>query len=152
MEPFDIQVVFGTVVCKGSVVNIDSNVFQITMSDTAVASILKNNGRWKLVGELAVILDCVDLTIIKEAIEDIYFESLCNNSVFCSECSPILEKSEIDLFSIALNLKPMNFKNFYCYGCNNRSIYKDKRNLLFIAKQEQAELKLYPINLEDLIG
>jgi hypothetical protein len=72
-------------------------------------------------------------------------------SDYCSQCSPFAGKFEIDLAKIALKLKPGRSESFICEGCNNRAVYKDENNNLFLAKMEKGEIKLHPIDFEQLI-
>ncbi len=71
---------------------------------------------------------------------------------YCSQCSPLKEKlkSDIDLFTIALELERGYSTTFLCEGCNNRAIYKDEEGLLYLVKEEDGELKFYPVLIENL--
>lgn len=73
-------------------------------------------------------------------------------SEYCSQCSPFKEEQEwdIDLTQIALNLKNGRSESFICEGCNNRTLYKDERGLLYIGKKIDTEIKLFPVKLEEL--
>jgi hypothetical protein len=70
---------------------------------------------------------------------------------YCSQCSPFNNEFDIDLFNIALNLEKGHSESFICEGCYNRGIYKDENGNLFLAKQEQIEIKLHPVKVEDLM-
>ena len=69
---------------------------------------------------------------------------------FCSECTPF-EYPDIDLVQIALDLSPGRSESFICEGCNNRAVYKDEEGRLYLAKQEQGQIKLHPTTIEQLI-
>lgn len=71
---------------------------------------------------------------------------------YCSQCSPFKEQGEFDfnLFKIALKLKRGYSTSFICEGCNNRGVYKDEQGLIYLVKDENNELKFYPVNIEEL--
>lgn len=71
---------------------------------------------------------------------------------YCSQCTPFNKKREydIDLFTIALELERGYSTSFLCEGCNNRALYKDEEGLLYLVKQENYDLKFYPVLLENL--
>jgi hypothetical protein len=69
---------------------------------------------------------------------------------YCSQCTPF-ERSDINLASIALDLKPGRSESFLCEGCNNRAVYKDGDGNLFLAKAEGKEVNLHPVTIEQLM-
>ena len=70
-------------------------------------------------------------------------------SEYCSQCSPFKESNDydIDLIKLSLKVKRGRSINFLCEGCNNRAIYKDEKGFLYLAKQENKEIKLYPVKI-----
>lgn len=151
MEAFEIVIVFGTVICKANIVDKGNYLYQITMSDSSVGNLKKNNGSWEMDGNITSIINNSDVDIIIEEIEQQYFNSLCNVTRYCSQCSPFKYLWDIDLFNIAINLEPGHSENFICTGCNNRSVYKDEKGYLYLAKQHGTEFKLLPINIDEII-
>ena len=73
---------------------------------------------------------------------------------YCSQCSPFKEQKEwdIDLFLIALVLKNGRSESFICEGCNNRAVYRDENGFYFLGKLIEEEIKLFPVNIEELMG
>ena len=69
---------------------------------------------------------------------------------YCSQCSPFENEFDIDLFRIAINVKKGHSINLLCEGCNNKAIYKDEEGLIYLVKDENKEMKFYPIKLEEL--
>ena len=150
MKAFRILILFGDVACKGNIVDNGNNMYQITMSDTPVGSIQKSDGVWKIEGDIASIINFSDVGVIGKYIEKQYLKATENDK----ECSSVKNRIEcdIDLFKIALNLKTRRSESFICKGCNIRAVYKDVNGCLFVARQEGKIIKLYSVNIEDLMG
>jgi 5-methylcytosine-specific restriction endonuclease McrA len=68
---------------------------------------------------------------------------------YCSQCN-LLGDYDIDLHKLALKLKRGHSINFLCEGCNNRAIYKDEEGRLYLGKTEKGEIKLHPVNFDEL--
>ena len=69
---------------------------------------------------------------------------------YCSQCSPFENEFDIDLFRIAIKVKKGHSINLLCEGCNNKTIYRDEDGLIYLVKDENTEMKFYPIKLEEL--
>lgn len=71
-------------------------------------------------------------------------------SDYCSQCTPF-QHSDIDLFRIAVTLKPECSESFLCEGCSNRGLYKDENGLLYLARQTDNGIELSEVKIEDLM-
>ncbi len=72
---------------------------------------------------------------------------------YCSQCcSNFGIKTDIDLFMIALKLKPGRNQSFICEGCNNRAILKDRNGKIFLGKIIDEKLYLYEVPIESLMN
>lgn len=69
---------------------------------------------------------------------------------YCSKCTPFFE-ADYKLFWIALKLKKGRSFNVLCEGCNVVAIYKDENRKLYLGRKVDGEVKLEPVNIDDLM-
>ena len=69
---------------------------------------------------------------------------------FCSQCSPQQTVDGINLYEIAMKLKPGQSESFHCKGCNNRTLFKDENDDIYLGKIIDGVGHLQPIKIEEL--
>lgn len=69
---------------------------------------------------------------------------------FCSDCSPF-DEFDINLFTIALDLKPGHSETILCEGCNIKAVYKDEEGLVYLAKEVPEGVELEEAEIDTLM-